>query len=103
MALAALELGIPLREKGGDPLVSIGACEDQPEGVLLERVGDLLRVHLIGGHDWYHEGARYLLDHQVADGRWYDVHTHKPINLLNTCFALLFLEKASLAVVTGSD
>ncbi len=69
----------------------------------LERVGDLLRVHLIGNHDWYHEGAEWLVDHQVKDGRWYRKDTHPPYNLLNTCFALLFLEKASLAVATGSD
>jgi hypothetical protein len=66
----------------------------------LERVGDLLRVHLIGSHDWYDTGARWLLEHQIADGRWYKEDTHKPYNLLNTCFALLFLEKASLVVST---
>jgi hypothetical protein len=69
----------------------------------LERVGDLLRVHLIGEHEWYREGAEWLVPRQVADGRWYATDTHKPHNLLNTCFALLFLEKASLAVSTESE
>jgi len=66
----------------------------------LERVGDLRRASLIGEHDWYNEGARWLVDHQKPDGRWEVADTHPPFDVLNTCFALLFLDRASLSVVT---
>jgi hypothetical protein len=66
----------------------------------VERVGDLLGVHLIGAHDWYREGAEVLLQDQKGDGRWEDRTTHAPHDLLNTCFALLFLDRATLSVTT---
>lgn len=63
----------------------------------LERVGDLQGIRLIGGHDWYREGAEYLVDTQRPDGSWFG-DTHVPQDLLTTCFALLFLDRASLAI-----
>jgi len=66
----------------------------------LERVGDLRRVALIAGHDWYMEGAKLLVAEQREDGSWLKDDTHQPADVLNTCFALLFLDRASLAVTT---
>lgn len=66
----------------------------------LERVGDLRRVALIAGHDWYSEGAEVFLMEQFPDGAWQRGDTHPPVDVLNTCFALLFLDRASLAVTT---
>ena len=66
----------------------------------LERVGDLLRVSLIGGHNWYREGGEVLLKRQKSNGRWYKNDTHSPRDILNTCFALLFLDRATLGAVT---
>jgi hypothetical protein len=66
----------------------------------LERVGDLERVNLIGSHDWYHEGARRLVTVQKGDGHWEDT-THRPTDVIGTCFALLFLDRATLAVTSG--
>lgn len=66
----------------------------------LERVGDLRRVALIGGHDWYSEGANVFLAKQRKDGAWTNTDTHPPQDVINTCFALLFLDRASLAVTT---
>jgi len=69
----------------------------------LERVGALTGRKWIGRHDWYREGAAELLKKQRADGSWesggYDDE------LVNTCFALLFLKRATLrgAVTTGGD
>jgi len=69
----------------------------------LERVGALTSRKRIGRHDWYREGADELLKRQRADGSWesggYDDE------LVNTCFALLFLKRATLrgAVTTGGD
>jgi hypothetical protein len=53
----------------------------------LERVGALYGIDMIGTHDWYWEGARNLLGRQAPGGQW-DNATH-------TCFALLFLSKAT--------
>jgi len=69
----------------------------------LERVGDLLRVHLIGRHDWYREGAEALVESQHGEGQWYSSGSHQPKSLLSTCFALLFLERATLAATTKRD
>ena len=65
----------------------------------LERVGDLLRVALIGEHDWYREGAEWLLGNQRGNGSWTG-RTHPPRDVLNTCFALLFLDRATLHAIT---
>ncbi len=61
----------------------------------LERVGDLRGVRLFGSHDWYTEGATVLVDEQEEDGRWERRDTHEPCDVLNTCFALLFLNRST--------
>jgi len=43
----------------------------------------------IGAHDWYQEGAEFLLEEQGIKGDWDD-------SIENTCFALLFLRRATL-------
>jgi hypothetical protein len=53
----------------------------------LERVGALLAIDVIGEHDWYWEGARHLVKKQGAEGMWE--------NETETCFALLFLSRAT--------
>lgn len=53
----------------------------------LERVGALLGQSHFGEHDWYREGALWLLERQEGDGRWG--------NQAETCFALLFLARAT--------
>ncbi|MHC4924791.1 MAG: hypothetical protein ACYTG4_12085, partial [Planctomycetota bacterium] len=60
-------------------------------------VGDLLRKNLIGRHPWYIEGARTLVTEQKPDGKWVS-RTHEPRDIISTAFALLFLDRASLAV-----
>jgi hypothetical protein len=58
----------------------------------LERAGMLSGVRLIGEHDWYREGAIVLLARQREDGSWSgDYHP-----IVDTCFALLFLKKATI-------
>lgn len=59
----------------------------------LERVGALAGVAQIGGHDWYLEGARELVGAQSADGAWRGASGGE---LVSTCFALLFLRRATL-------
>jgi hypothetical protein len=51
----------------------------------LERIGIFSARRTFGSHDWYREGADYLVRTQRSDGTWGD--------LPDTCFALLFLAK----------
>lgn len=84
----------------------------------LERSMDLLGRELVGAHAWYPLGAEELLKRTLAsrvrrllDGQggetdafhWETGRTHIPSDLLDTCFALLFLKRStrSLAVVTS--
>ena len=63
----------------------------------LERVGALLERERIGEHDWYLEGARRLVRDQGRDGSWATSQAEP-----STCFALLFLQRAT-APVSGTD
>jgi hypothetical protein len=57
----------------------------------LERTGVLTDKRFLGDHDWYREGAEFLVRRQRPDGSW-------PGALTNTCFALLFLRRATVPV-----
>jgi hypothetical protein len=82
----------------------------------LERAMDLLDKQLVGSHVWYREGAREILNHQkparakdLLDPRapevpvtyWETGQTHEPKDVLDTCFALLFLKRATKGIVPG--
>jgi hypothetical protein len=60
----------------------------------VERVGRLLDVEFVGDHEWYPEGARFLVDHQGSDGSWIGSEQEADPRLA-TSFALLFLTKAT--------
>lgn len=65
----------------------------------LERVGSLFGLESFGDHAWYELGARRLVREQDAHGRWEDSQA-------NTCFALLFLARATgkpKVAVSGGD
>lgn len=57
----------------------------------VERAGVIGRFRNLGTTDWYLEGARLLLQDQRNDGAF-------PGGLVDTCFALLFLKRASVRV-----
>ncbi|MHC4973265.1 MAG: prenyltransferase/squalene oxidase repeat-containing protein [Planctomycetota bacterium] len=61
----------------------------------VERVGDYTRRRLLGGHDWFSEGAKWLASNQTQEGKWDRKDVHRPHALINTCFALLFLSRAT--------
>jgi hypothetical protein len=62
----------------------------------LERAGILANRKWIGEHDWYREGAEYLLARQGGGGAW------SGGSIVNTCFALLFLKRSTMPVtLTG--
>ena len=64
----------------------------------LERACDLKRINLLAGHPWYNEGAQVLVDQQSQNGAWEKNDTHEPHDVLNTCFALLFLNRSTPAI-----
>jgi hypothetical protein len=69
----------------------------------LERVGRLSGRRFIGGHDWYREGAEFLLDAQDGfQGFWSGRGQMGEGNRdVATSFALLFLSKGKRQVVVG--
>jgi hypothetical protein len=56
----------------------------------LERAGALCATDKIGTHDWYREGALVLLERQAGDGSWGEAD-----RVADTCFAILFLRRAT--------
>jgi hypothetical protein len=64
----------------------------------VERVGSLFARTQIGAHDWYWEGARALVVKQGKEGQWASPYGEAQPN---TCFALLFLERATAALSGG--
>ena len=61
----------------------------------LERRGMLFGTETIGSHKWYREGAEYLLAEQDKDGKWKDA--------VDTCFAILFLKRATRRLIATGD
>jgi hypothetical protein len=64
----------------------------------LERVGMLCEVERIGAHEWYAEGARAILEAQNEDGSWKVSEGDRRISdqpTWDTCFAILFLRRAT--------
>ena len=67
----------------------------------IERVGAVLGIEKIGSHEWYKEGARWLLAQQKHTGKADDGSWNQPSDdafsndVADTCFALLFLKRAT--------
>lgn len=61
----------------------------------LERAGILYGTETFGRREWYPEGAAVLLKEQGPDGSWGGV--------ADTCFAILFLRRATRALVESRD
>ncbi len=65
----------------------------------LERCGDLQGTLVFGEHYWYNEGAEVLVEEQKDNGAWIKNDTHMPEDVINTSFALLFLDRATAPVI----
>ena len=68
----------------------------------VERYGMLAGQTLLGNHDWYVEGASFLLGAQKESGGW-DDGVGRSTSTWDTCFAILFLKKATRALVASED
>jgi hypothetical protein len=63
----------------------------------VERVGVLYNLPSIHGKEWYPWGASEILAQQEEDGSWNCGGYGGAIPVTDTCFALLFLQRANLA------
>lgn len=61
----------------------------------MERACSLLGVRHLGTHDWYREGADYLIAQQKSDGAWTGSGKDERLDL-QSAFALLFLKRATV-------
>ncbi len=64
----------------------------------MERVGRLSGRRLIGQHDWYREGAEFLVSTQTLNGHWIE-NRFGGKRHISTAFGLLFLSKGQRPVV----
>jgi hypothetical protein len=60
----------------------------------LERLGVLTGTEAFGTHEWYAEGANYLLRAQKPDGSW-SAEPEGSTRTLDTSLAILFLRRAT--------
>jgi hypothetical protein len=71
----------------------------------LERAARVLGLSAVEGREWYPKGARWLLAKQQADGSWLDDPGLGPqpsyLHVADTCFALLFLTRATKPLTGG--
>jgi hypothetical protein len=66
----------------------------------LERAGMLYGTEKFGDHDWYLKGAQSIVRSQKPDGSW-GSNAEEEKNTVSTCFAILFLKKATRSIATG--
>jgi hypothetical protein len=73
----------------------------------LERAGVLYGTDKFGRNAWYPLGAQWILDHQSEGGGWVAHGWDKPDevawNTWDTCFAILFLRRATRPLVASED
>ncbi|MDH3592256.1 MAG: terpene cyclase/mutase family protein [Planctomycetota bacterium] len=67
----------------------------------VERVGDLTGRSEFNKKNWYLRGANVLIPAQAPDGMWTDRTAFAPQDVLGTCYALLFLKRATPPTVTA--
>jgi hypothetical protein len=69
----------------------------------LERVGMLYDTPFVGNNDWYLDGARVILAAQKPDGSWAESGPATMRPTWDTCFAILFLKRATRPLVVSVD
>jgi hypothetical protein len=80
-----------------------GACADATYTLYCVELAGLAGGYkYFGSHDWYREGAYWLLTHQNPDGSWGNPHSfidHNVGNIPATSFALMFLSRGLEPVI----
>ena len=66
----------------------------------VERVGRLVGHRLIGGHDWYREGAELLVENQRVSGAWQEGAQDSAPHV-TTALGLLFMAKGRRPIVVA--
>jgi hypothetical protein len=85
-----------------DPTVAYKNPKPKIDGYYMygiERAGVLAGLAHFGEHDWYGLGARVLVDQQQPDGSWSCDMFYEPKREISTCFAILFLKRATHPVI----
>jgi hypothetical protein len=57
----------------------------------------------VGNHDWYLDGAQVILKAQKPDGSWAESGPATMRPTWDTCFAILFLKRATRPLVISQD
>jgi hypothetical protein len=78
-----------------NPAAKGGLAEPYYYLYAVERVGVLTGLKYLGSHDWYREGAAFLVKDQKTDGSW----GRRLYGLSDTCFAVLFLAKGPAPIL----
>ncbi len=82
--------------EGGD------GWDDYYDMYSIERAMMLTGTWKIGGNDWYRNGAKQLIEEQKDNGSWGGSRRHtrrhgaKDHDIVETCFAILFLKRATI-------
>jgi hypothetical protein len=90
-------VGTPTGRTTGVPLVNLYFLWS------VERVAVLYNLPTIGDKDWYRWGVEVLLSNQQADGRWWEPNNSLTEPAVDTCFALLFLNRSDLVPDLGRN
>jgi hypothetical protein len=64
----------------------------------VERMAALYGLEMLGTHDWYGEGATFLVKAQGKEGNWATAYGESEPN---TAFGLIFLDRATAALTGG--
>lgn len=65
----------------------------------IERAGRLTGRRFFGDHDWYREGAAFLVANQIRGSSWQGIGSHEGKPIVGTSLALLFLSKGLAPVM----
>ena len=104
--------GMSWLQKNYSVTENVGPCETGSQApteflyyylYALERAGMLYDTVFIGNKDWYLDGARELLAAQKQGGEWAQSAPATMRPTWDTCFAILFLKRATRPLVVSVD
>ena len=108
----ALRDGLAWLEKNYSVTENVGPCQHSPKDpkafycytmYAIERAGILCETETFGSHKWYPEGAKALVAAQKSNGSWKSSKYMHNLAAWDTCFAILFLRRATRPMVASVD